>query len=138
MTRAIDDQPDSSFRYFCNDCRWSYRLFIGLDKAPWGGAEIRKIYDTGLRLQSRVRERAWFCESAAEAEHLENSETALLKNARRTGAAEFLFRAANYCHVSERFLHPNRTAQGVVAAASSSVRRPNAWSPFISGGCHAQ
>jgi hypothetical protein len=74
MTRAIDDQPDLSFRYFPDDCRWSYRLPIGLNAAPWAGAEIREVHSIGLRLQSRVGDdRPWFCEWAAEAEHLENA-----------------------------------------------------------------
>jgi hypothetical protein len=140
MTRAIDDQPDLSFRYFPDDCRWSYRLPIGLNAAPWAGAEIREVHSIGLRLQSRVGDdRPWFCEWAAEAEHLENAGCVLLNNGRRTSAAKYHFCAANYYHVGARFLHPSRMARRPVAAASNVSRvRPDARSDYVSGGCHAQ
>jgi dienelactone hydrolase len=107
MKRAGDDQPDLSFKYFPDSYRWSHGLLIGLNTAPWGGAEIGEVHRVGMRLQSCVGDdTAWFREWAAEADQVEAAGRSLLKNGRRASAAKYLFRAANYYHVGERFLHP--------------------------------
>ena len=34
---------DLSFTYFPDNYRWSHGLLIGLNMAPWGGAEIGEV-----------------------------------------------------------------------------------------------
>ena len=38
-----------SFTYFPENYRWSHGLLIGLNMAPWGGAEIAEVNRIGLR-----------------------------------------------------------------------------------------
>ena len=45
-----------SFTYFPENYRWSHGLLIGLNMAPWGGAEIGEVNRVGLRLK-KVRRR---------------------------------------------------------------------------------
>ena len=40
-----------SFTYFPDNYRWSHGLLIGLNMAPWGGAEIGEVNRIGLRLK---------------------------------------------------------------------------------------
>ena len=55
--------------YFPEDYRWSHGVLIGLNAAPWGGAEIDEINRIGLRLKGKVGDdTAWFHEWAREAE----------------------------------------------------------------------
>src|SRR5260370_35185665 len=61
-------QEELSFTYFPENYRWSHGLLIGLNMAPWGGAEIGEINRIGLRLKNRVGDdNAWFREWAGEA-----------------------------------------------------------------------
>jgi hypothetical protein len=58
-------KQDLSFTYFPDNYRWSHGLLIGLNMAPWGGAEIGEINRIGLRLQDHVgNDDAWFREWA--------------------------------------------------------------------------
>ena len=62
-----------SFTYFPENYRWSHGLLIGLNMAPWGGAEIGEVNRVGLRLKSRVGDDdAWFREWAREARKVED------------------------------------------------------------------
>ena len=100
-------QEELSFMYFPEDYRWSHGVLIGLNAAPWGGAEIGEVNRIGMRLRSHVGDdTAWFREWAREAEAVENAGRAHLAAGRRATGAGYLFRAANYYHVGERFLQP--------------------------------
>ena len=114
MSQFQANPADLSFTYFPESYRWSHGLLIGLNSAPWGGAEIGEIHRIGLRLRSKLGDdKAWFGEWASEAARVEAAGRALLKEGRRASAAKYLFRAANYYHVGERFLHPK--SQGLEA-----------------------
>ena len=101
-------KPDElSFMYFPEDYRWSHGMLIGLNSAPWGGAEIGEVNRIGLRLKSHVGDdKAWFQEWAREARTVEDAGRAHIAAGRNTTGAQYLFRAANYYHVGERFLQP--------------------------------
>jgi len=61
-------QEELSFTYFPENYRWSHGLLIGLNMAPWGGAEIGEVNRIGLRLKPCVGDdNAWFREWAREA-----------------------------------------------------------------------
>ena len=125
-------QPDLSFTYFPEDYRWSHGVLIGLNSAPWGGAEIDEVHRIGLRLRAHIGDdTAWFREWAREAEKVEAAGRRLLAEGHRTSAAGYLCRAANYYHVGERFLQPK--SEGLAAYkrgvdcfrdAAQLVRRP--------------
>ncbi len=103
----VSELEDLSYRYFENDYRWSHGVLIGLNSAPWGGAEIGEVHRIGLRLQGREGDdRAWFAEWAAEARKLEEAGRSRLASGHVRSAAAYLRRAANYYHVGERFLQP--------------------------------
>ena len=113
MPEAASD--DLSFRYFPDDYRWSHGVLIGLNSAPWGGAEIGEVHRIGLRLRGRESDdQAWFAEWAAEARQAEDAGRARLAAGHARSAAAYLRRAANYYHVGERFLQP-KTAESNVA-----------------------
>ena len=38
-----ENQEELSFTYFPENYRWSHGLLIGLNMAPWGGAEIGEV-----------------------------------------------------------------------------------------------
>lgn len=96
-----------SFMYFPENYRWSHGLLIGLNSAPWGGAEIGEVNRIGLRLKPHVGDdTAWFREWAREAETVEEAGRVRLAEGHRSSAAGYLLRAANYYHVGERFLQP--------------------------------
>lgn len=98
---------DTTFRYFPDNYRWSQGVLMGLGASPWGGAELGEVNRIGLRLKSCIGDdKAWFREWAAEARALEDRGRGLLAESKRTSAASYLLRAANYYHVGERFLHP--------------------------------
>ena len=98
---------DLSYTYFPEDYRWSHGILIGLNAAPWGGAEIGEVHRIGLRLRSHIGDdTAWFREWAREAETVEQNGRKLLAEGRGASAATYLLRAANYYHVGERFLQP--------------------------------
>jgi Prolyl oligopeptidase family len=104
---ATARKEELSFMYFPEDYRWSHGVLIGLNAAPWGGAEIGEVARIGLRLKNRMGDdNAWFREWSREAEAVEKAGRAHLAASRNTTAAKYLFRAANYYHVGERFLQP--------------------------------
>ena len=54
-------QEELSFTYFPENYRWSHGLLIGLNMAPWGGAEIGEVNRVGLRLKTHIGDDdAWF------------------------------------------------------------------------------
>src|SRR5258706_6020863 len=98
---------DLSYTYFPEDYRWSHGILIGLNAAPWGGAEIGEVHRIGLRLRRHIGDdSAWFREWVREAETVEQIGRGLLAEKLRASAATYLLRAANYYHVGERFLQP--------------------------------
>jgi hypothetical protein len=100
-------QEELSFMYFPQDYRWSHGVLIGLNAAPWGGAEIGEVNRIGLRLKNSVGDdHAWFREWTREAETVEAAGRAHLSAGRKASASAYLLRAANYYHVGERFLQP--------------------------------
>jgi hypothetical protein len=101
---------DLSFRYFPEDYRWSHGLLIGLNSAPWGGAEIGEVNRVGLRLRGHLGDdAAWFRAWAEEAAEVEAAGRKRMAAGHGRSAASYLFRAANYYHVGERFLQPKTT-----------------------------
>ncbi len=105
---------DLSYKYFPEDYRWSHGMLIGLNSAPWGGAEIGEVHRIGLRLRSHMGDdTAWFREWAREAGMVEATGRKLLAEGRRASASTYLLRAANYYHVGERFLQPK--SEGLTA-----------------------
>jgi dipeptidyl aminopeptidase/acylaminoacyl peptidase len=104
-----------SFTYFPENYRWSHGLLIGLNMAPWGGAEIGEVNRIGLRLKKSVGDDdAWFREWACEARTVEDRGRELIGVGRTTSGAQYLQRASAYYHVGERFLQPKR-ADGLSA-----------------------
>lgn len=109
MNVASSKLPEGelAFTYFPDNYRWSHGVLIALGGAPWGGAEIDEVHRIGLRLKSRVGDDvAWFQEWAGEAERIENIGHQHAAQGRSHTAAAFLFRAAHYYHVGERFVQP--------------------------------
>lgn len=126
-------KDELSFDYFPGNYRWSHGMLLPLGAAPWGGGEIGEIHRVGLKLRERMGDdRAWFEEWARMAETVEKvgrDRAAVGKNA---SAAAYLFRAAHYYHVGERFLQP-KDAAGFAAYkrgvdcfrdAAARIRRP--------------
>ncbi|MEA2925750.1 MAG: hypothetical protein QOD25_2872, partial [Alphaproteobacteria bacterium] len=100
-------QEELSFTYFPENYRWSHGLLIGLNMAPWGGAEIGEINRIGLRLKNRVGDdNAWFLEWAREARTVEDRGRERIADGRTLSGAQYLQRASAYYHVGERFLQP--------------------------------
>src|SRR5215470_18077703 len=100
-------QEELSFTYFPENYRWSHGLLIGLNTAPWGGAEIGEVNRVGLRLRNRVGDdHAWFQEWAREARTVEDRGRERLADGRTSSGAQYLQRASIYYHVGERFLQP--------------------------------
>ena len=96
-----------SFTYFPENYRWSHGLLIGLNMAPWGGAEIGEVNRVGLRLKKRVGDDdAWFREWAREARTVEDAGRKRIAEGFTTSGAQYLHRASAYYHVGERFLQP--------------------------------
>ncbi len=111
----MPDPNDLSFRYFPTDYRWSHGLLIGLNSAPWGGAEIGEVHRIGLRLQGREGDdAAWFAEWSAEAAKVEAAGRARLAVGHARTAAAYLLRAANYYLVGERFFTPKTAESNAV------------------------
>src|SRR4026208_1507837 len=122
-----------SFTYFPENYRWSHGLLIGLNMAPWGGAEIGEVNRVGLRLKSRIGDDdAWFREWAREARKVEDAGRKRIAEGCAGGGARYRRRASAYYHVGERFLQPkNREGldayMRVVACfrdAAKYIRRP--------------
>ena len=100
-------QEELSFTYFPENYRWSHGLLIGLNMAPWGGAEIGEINRIGLRLKNCVGDdNAWFREWAREARTVEDRGRERIADGRTLSGAQYLQRASAYYHVGERFLQP--------------------------------
>ena len=96
-----------SFTYFPENYRWSHGLLIGLNMAPWGGAEIGEVNRIGLRLKNRIGDDdAWFQEWSREARTVEERGRERIDSRRTTSGAQYLQRASAYYHVGERFLQP--------------------------------
>src|SRR5262249_46130868 len=102
-----DAQEELSFTYFPDNYRWSHGLLIGLNTAPWGGAEIGEVNRVGLRLRTCVGDdQAWFREWAGEARPGEDRGRERIGDGRTVSGAQYLQRASIYYHVGERFLQP--------------------------------
>ncbi len=100
-------QEELSFLYFPDNYRWSHGLLIGLNTAPWGGAEIGEINRIGLRLKDKVGDDdAWFREWAREARVVEDRGRQRIGEGHAKSGAQYLQRASIYYHVGERFLQP--------------------------------
>ncbi len=96
-----------SFTYFPGNYRWSHGLLIGLNMAPWGGAEIGEVNRIGLRLKDCVGDDdAWFREWAREARKVEDRGRERIAEGHGVSGAQYLQRASAYYHVGERFLQP--------------------------------
>ena len=130
MVAALEEL---SFTYFPDNYRWSHGLLIGLNMAPWGGAEIGEVNRIGLRLKKHVGDDdAWFREWSREARAVEDRGRERLAEGRVTSGAQYLQRASAYYHVGERFLQPKSKAgndaymRGVQALrdAAPHIRRP--------------
>ena len=127
------DKPEPSFTYFSDHYRWSHGLLLALGGAPWGGGEIGEINRVGLKLRERMGDdRAWFAEWARMAETVEKAGRGRAAAGKDASAAAYLFRAAHYYHVGERFLQP-KDAAGLAAYqrgvdcfrdAARRIRRP--------------
>jgi dienelactone hydrolase len=108
-------EGDVSYSYFPDNYRWSHGMLLPLGGIQWGGGEIDEINRVGLRLKNRGGEdRAWFEEWAAEAERLEKIGDERASKGHKISAARYLFRAAHYYHVGERFVQP-KTEQSQAA-----------------------
>ena len=110
------DRDELAFTYFPDNYRWSHGFLLALGAAPWAGGEIGEINRVGLRLAATQRgdDRAWFEEWARMAERVETVGRERAANGKAASAAAYLFRAAHYYHVGERFLVP-KTADGLAA-----------------------
>src|SRR3989442_3236435 len=127
------DKHELSFTYFPDNYRWSHGLSLALGGAPWGGGEIGEINRVGLKLRERLgNDRAWFEEWARMAETVEKAGRERAAAGKDASAAAYLFRAAHYYHVGERFLQPKDAAglagykRGVdcFRDAARRIRRP--------------
>src|SRR5438552_1073987 len=110
------DRDELAFTYFPDNYRWSHGFLLALGAAPWGGGEIGEINGVGLRLAATRSsdDRAWFEEWARMAEKVETVGRERAASGKAASAAAYLFRAAHYYHVGERFLVP-KTADGLAA-----------------------
>ena len=126
-------QEELSFTYFPDNYRWSHGLLIGLNMAPWGGAEIGEVNRIGLRLKKQLgNDDAWFREWAREARVVEDRGRECIADGRTLSGAQYLQRASAYYHVGERFLQPksneglNAYRRGVdcLRDAAKYIKRP--------------
>jgi len=110
------DRDELAFTYFPDNYRWSHGFLLAPAAAPWGGGEIGEINRVGLRLAATRSgdDRAWFDEWTRVAERVETVGRERAANGKAASAAAYLFRAAHYYHVGERFLVP-KTADGLAA-----------------------
>jgi len=103
-------KEELSFTYFPENYRWSHGLLIGLNMAPWGGAEIGEVNRVGLRLKNCVGDDvAWFQEWTDEARKVEERGRECIANRRAVSGAQYLQRASAYYHIGERFQQPKST-----------------------------
>jgi dipeptidyl aminopeptidase/acylaminoacyl peptidase len=106
-----DKFEELSFTYFPENYRWSHGLLIGLNMAPWGGAEIGEVSRIGLRLKKCVGDDdAWFREWSREALSVEERGRERIRDGHWASGAQYLQRASAYYHVGERFLQPKNQA----------------------------
>src|SRR2546425_905757 len=100
------DRDELAFTYFPDNYRWSHGFLLALGAAPWGGGEIGEINRVGLRLAATRSgdDRAWFEEWTRMAERVETVGRERAASGKAASAAAYLFRAAHYYHVGERFL----------------------------------
>ena len=111
MSGSALPDGDVSFAYFPDNYRWSHGMLLPLGGAAWGGGEIDEINRVGLRLKDRVGDdNAWFQEWTAEALRLEKIGDERAAKGHAVSAAAYLFRAAHYYHVGERFVQPKTEA----------------------------
>ena len=104
-----------AFMYFPEDYRWSHGMMLAIGSAPWGGGEVDEAHRVGLRLRGSVgNDKAWFAEWASMAEDLERKGRERAATGHGHSAAAYLFRAAHYYHIGERFLQP-KTREGLAA-----------------------
>ena len=107
----MSNQEELSFTYFPENYRWSHGLLIGLNMAPWGGAEIGEVNRVGLRLKKCVGDDdAWFQEWTREAQAVESRGRQRIEDGHALSGAQYLQRASAYYHVGERFLQPKSNA----------------------------
>src|SRR6185437_16787977 len=93
--RMTDTRQELSFTYFPENYRWSHGLLIGLNTAPWGGAEIGEVNRIGLRLKNHIGDdNVWFREWAHEARKVENRGRERIAEGYATGGAQYLQRAS--------------------------------------------
>jgi alpha-beta hydrolase superfamily lysophospholipase len=129
----MSSPEELSFTYFPENYRWSHGLLIGLNMAPWGGAEIGEVNRVGLRLKNHVGDDdAWFQEWAREARVVEARGRERIDSGHVLSGAQYLQRASAYYHVGERFLQPKNKEgldaymQGVrcFRDAAAYIKRP--------------
>jgi dienelactone hydrolase len=118
-------EGEVAFSYFPDNYRWSHGMLLPLGGARWGGGELDEINRVGLRLKKRVGDdKAWFEEWASEAERLEGIGDARAAKGHTVSAAAYLFRAAHYYHVGERFVQPkNERSQAAYKRGVDAFRR---------------
>ena len=130
----MSNNPEElSFVYFPDNYRWSHGLLIGLNMAPWGGAEIGEVNRIGLRLKNHVGDDdVWFREWIREARLVEARGRKRIAEGHTISGAQYLRRASAYFHVGERFLQP-KNEEGLDAYmrgvrsfrdAAAHIRRP--------------
>jgi hypothetical protein len=137
------DKGELAFTYFPDNYRWSHGMLLPLGGAPWGGGEIGEVHRVGLKLRDRLTidgeavknmddDHAWWAEWTAMAETVEKAGRERAAAGKDATAAGYLFRAAHYYHVGERFLQP-KDAAGLAAYtrgvdcfrdAAQRIRRP--------------
>src|SRR6476660_9800605 len=113
-----------SFTYFPENYRWSHGLLIGLNMAPWGGAEIGEVNRIGLKLKNCIGDDdSWFRAWSGEARTVENQGRERSSQGYTISGAQYLRRASAYYHVGERFLPPkSKVGLDAYARSVSSFR----------------
>ena len=126
----MNQKQELSFVYFPENYRWSHGLLIGLNMAPWGGAEIGEVHRIGLRLKDHVGDDdAWFREWTQGSPHRRGSRPRAHREGHGTSGAKYLQRAAAYYHVGERFLQPkSKGARTPICAACTACATPRGYS----------
>ena len=113
----MSNPEELSFTYFPENYRWSHGLLIGLNMAPWGGAEIGEVNRVGLRLKNCVGDDdAWFREWTREAQVVESRGREQIADKHVVSGAQYLHRASAYYHIGERFVQP-KSKEGLDAYA---------------------
>ena len=123
-----------SFTYFPENYRWSHGLLIGLNMAPWGGAEIGEVNRIGLRLKKCVGDDdAWFREWAREARAVEDRGRERIADGRTASAARNICSArapitmsasASCSRRARRALDAYRRGVDCLRDAAKYIKRP--------------